>query len=80
MLLTLLLWLLGVLLHAQIRPQTGRISRPHPSRPPRQPHKNKSPQPLIPIHGVQEVVSSNLAGPTINQRESPKPQPPPPPV
>ena len=91
-LLLILIWLLGLFLHLKIRPrlfhpkrpktrrQTPPISRPHPSRPKAQSQSPKAPQRPHPIHGVQEVVSSNLAGPTNTQWQSPPHQPPPPPV
>ena len=91
-LLILLIWLLHLLLHPKIRPRLfhlkrpqthrpkPRISRPHLSRPPTQSQSPKAPQRPHPIHGVQEVVSSNLAGPTISQGQSPSHQPPTSPV
>ncbi len=99
LLLILLIWLLGLLLHPKIRPHIptqrrpkpphkSRHSkphrppkdRPHPDRPRTQTQSPKAPQLPHLIHGVQEVVSSNLAGPTISQGQSPFHQPPPPPV
>jgi hypothetical protein len=99
LLLILLIWLLGLLLHAKIRPRIptprrpnpphkSRHSkphrppkdRPHPDRPPTHPQSPKARQLPHLIHGVQEVVSSNLAGPTNTQRQSPPPQTPPSPV